>query len=95
MTHANITILTGFVKKIYPIFTTPNGVNVSRFVLEHRSTQNENNISREIAFNMFCVKVGGELDHQYLDSYIEVCGFIHLNRQKQLVLHVNKITKLN
>lgn len=95
MLQTNTIVLTGFINKIYPSFITPNGVNVSRFVLSHESTQSENNISRQVSFDMFCVKVGEIINDELLDSYVEVCGFIHKNRQKQLILHVSKIKNLN
>ncbi|MDD3266283.1 MAG: hypothetical protein PHC75_03790 [Burkholderiales bacterium] len=95
MLQTNITTLTGFIKKIYPKFITPSGVSITRFVLVHESMQKENNISRQVSFEMFCIKIGEFIDEIIVGSYVEICGFIHVNRQKQLILHTDKITKLN
>ncbi len=94
MNACNEVILTGVVKKIYPPIVTVNKVKVERFVLEHQSVQEENGALRKVYCKMFCMILGNELS-DILDLTVKVYGFIGANSQGQLVLHVNKIEKLN
>lgn len=95
MRPINEVVLTGIVQKIYPPLTTPAGVVVSRFVLEHLSSQIENEQKRQVRCKMFCVIIGSELTSSLLETNVEVRGFLNTNLQKQLILHINKIEKLD
>lgn len=95
MRQVNEVVITGIIKKIYPQIITPAGVVVSRFVLEHESSQIENQQSRRVHCKMFCVLIGDKLESLMLETQVEVRGFLNINLQKQLILHINKIKKLD
>ncbi len=87
--------LTGVIKKVYPLVTTINNVNVARFILEHQSVLKENNQLRKVFCKMFCVVVGSSNLDNLLNCNVKILGFVSTNSQQQLVLHVNEIEKLN
>lgn len=87
--------LSGQVVKTYPVIKTPVGVEVVRFVLEHNSKQVELNITRQVKCKIFCVYVGGSSELDWLNSHVSIVGFLSTNAQKELVLHITKIKKLD
>jgi primosomal replication protein N len=95
MQQTNEVKITGFIKKIYPLVTTPNGVKITRLILEHNSTQEEHYKKRKVYCKVFCLLVGSELSLDFIDAHVEAYGFLSANAQQQLVLHISKIKKLN
>ena len=88
--------ITGIVKTIYPLITTVNKLNVVRFVLEHQSILEEYGQLRKVYCKMFCMILGAvDTNDLLLEQTVKVDGFISANSQQQIVLHVNKIEKLN
>ncbi len=87
--------LSGQVVKTYPVIETPAGVKVTRFVLEHNSKQVESNVIRQVKCRVFCVYVGVSAELDWLNYHVSVVGFLSTNAQKELVLHITKIKKLD
>lgn len=87
--------LSGQIIKIYPVVTTPAGVKIARFTLEHNSKQIEGEIVRQVSCKIFCVYVDGEISSDLLNNHISVIGFLSTNAQKELVLHITKIKNLD
>lgn len=80
----------GLISKVYPIRQTPSGVNIARFVLEHSSSQLEDNSSCMIKCKMFCVWVNPMPDIIQEGCQAQVSGFVSQNAKLQLVLHVTE-----
>lgn len=95
MDQYNEVRLTGLITKIYPSMTTPSGVKVARIVVEHVSEQVEGGIKRKVRCKIYCVMVPGEIDEVMLDSHVEINGFLSINTQKQLVLHITNLKNLD
>lgn len=95
MLQINQIIITGEITKLYPLINTPNNVKVSRFVVKHVSQQEENLHTRNVSCKLFCVVIGSVLDDKWLNAQVEIHGFLNTNAQQQLVVHVNKIKKLD
>jgi primosomal replication protein N len=95
MSQINQVVVTGEITKLYPLINTPNNVIVSRFVLKHVSEQAENSQKRKVLCRLFCVVIGDKLGDDWLDAMVEIHGFLNTNAQQQVVVHVNKIRKLD
>ena len=93
--QVNQIIITGEIIKIYPLIYTPNNAIVSRFILKHLSEQYENLQIRNVYCRLFCVQIGSDIDDGLLNNFVEIQGFLNTNSQKQLIVHINKIRKLN
>ncbi len=83
--------LTGVITKIYPIFTTPGGVKVSRFFLEHKSEQLENGQKRRVNCKIFCVAIANEICESMSGYQVNVNGFLSVNAQNKLILNITNI----
>lgn len=95
MHELNEVKLTGAISKIYPRVTTPVGLSVSRFVLEHDSMQLEAGIMRKVNCKIFCIFTAQKIDQEMLDCRVSVIGFLSTNAQKELVLHITHIQNLD
>lgn len=95
MSQINQVVVTGEITKLYPLINTPNNVIVSRFVLKHVSEQEESSQKRKVLCKLFCVVIGDKLGDDWLDAMVEIHGFLNTNAQQQVVVHVNKIRKLD
>lgn len=95
MHEENEVCLTGIISKIYPVVVTPAGVSVARLVLEHDSEQVEGGIKRRVKCKIYCVYVAGKILAEWLNCRISVVGFLSINSQKEIVLHITKIKNLD
>lgn len=95
MYEENEVCLTGIISKIYPVVVTPTGVSVARLVLEHNSEQVEGGIKRRVKCKIYCVYVAGKILAEWLNCRISVVGFLSINSQKEIVLHITKIKNLD
>jgi|JI91814CRNA_FD_contig_31_6110886_length_584_multi_3_in_0_out_0_1 primosomal replication protein N len=95
MHEENEICLTGIISKIYPAVVTPAGVSVARLVLEHNSEQVEGGIKRRVKCKIYCVYVAGKILAEWLNCRISVVGFLSINSQKEIVLHITKIKNLD
>lgn len=95
MHEENEVCLTGIISKIYPAVVTPVGVSVARLVLEHNSEQVEGGIKRRVKCKIYCVYVAGKILAEWLNCRISVVGFLSINSQKEIVLHITKIKNLD
>jgi primosomal replication protein N len=95
MNEVNEVYLSGVISKIYPLMVTPSEVKVSRFVLEHSSQQIEGGVNRLVNCRIFCVYLGEVIVEEQLNSYVKVKGFLSVNMQKKVVLHVTEIKILD
>ena len=95
MHEENEVCLTGIISKIYPAVVTPAGVSVARLVLEHNSEQVEGGIKRRVKCKIYCVYVAGKNLAEWLNCRISVVGFLSINSQKEIVLHITKIKNLD
>lgn len=68
---------------------------VSRFVIEHSSTQNEAGINRLVKCTMFCVVIGKKLNDNLMNKMVNAKGFLSMNANRQIVFHVNQIQILD
>jgi len=82
--------------------TTPAGINISRFTLEHHSQQREAGKSRKVDCRIIVIAAGESFEQitQSLtrDMRVSVEGFISYESSQQLetrlVLHAQNITEL-
>ena len=74
---------------------TPAQVKVSRMVLEHNSEQLEGGINRQVKCKIFCVCLGESFNEEMLGQQVSVLGFLSMNSQQKLVLHVTKLKILD
>ena len=95
MHEENEVCLTGVISKIYPAVVTPAGVSVARLVLEHNSEQVEGGIKRRVKCKIYCVYVACKILAEWLNCRISVVGFLSINSQKEIVLHITKIKNLD
>lgn len=95
MQELNQLKLSGTIRKIYELITTPTGVKVSRFILEHSSRQIEAENQRLVHCKMYCVQIATPLDNKLLDKKVNVTGFLNMNSKQQLVFHVNNLEILD
>ena len=95
MYEENEVCLTGIISKIYPVVVTPTGVSVARLVLEHNSEQVEGGIKCRVKCKIYCVYVAGKILAEWLNCRISVVGFLSINSQKEIVLHITKIKNLD
>ena len=87
--------LTGIITKTYPIFTTPSGVKVSRFLLEHKSEQLENGQKRRVNCKVFCIAIAAEVCESMSGCHVSVNGFLSVNAQNKLILNITNIQNLD
>ena len=90
--------LSGQIVKPYPVKTTPAGVNINSFVLEHVSQQLEAGSSINVRCRMFCVWVNPSLEEQnqcVVGKHAVITGFISHNAKLQIVLHIKNIVFLD
>lgn len=95
MQELNQLKLSGTITRIYELITTPAGINVSRFILEHSSRQIEAKNQRLVRCKMYCVQISTHLDNELLEKRVNVTGFLNMNSKQQLVLHVNNLEILD
>jgi primosomal replication protein N len=95
MTECNQVCLTGIINKVYPPLTTPSGVSVTRFIVQHESWQVENQHSRKVKCRIFCVWLGATAPLVGETDPVKVTGFLSMNSQNKLVLHITNIEYLN
>lgn len=87
--------LSGTITKYYPGLTTPSGRQINRFVLEHLSEQLEAGVSRIVKCRIFCVYIQDDIVMESLNNHVNIKGFLSVNSQNKLVLHVNEIKFLD
>lgn len=87
--------LSGTITKLYPALTTPSGRQINRFVVEHCSEQIEAGVSRVVKCRIFCVYIQDGLVVEGLNNQVNIKGFLSVNAQNKLVLHVNEIKFLD
>lgn len=95
MHQENEVKLTGLISKIYPPMITPAGVKVARIVLEHSSEQMEGGALRYVKCRIYCVYVAAEINQELLNHHVSVTGFLSVNTQKKLVLHITNLKNLD
>jgi len=95
MHQENEVKLTGLISKIYPPMITPAGVKVARIVLEHNSEQMEGGALRYVKCRIYCDYVAAEISQELLDHHVSVTGFLSVNTQKKLVLHITNLKNLD
>lgn len=91
MPCSNQLSLSGQIIKCYPLYCTPSGVSIARFVLEHKSTQIESGVECATKCKMFCVWVNPALSGLKDGSNVIAKGFISQNAKLQLVLHITEL----
>lgn len=60
----NRVVISGQVAKLYEVRTTPAGIPITRFVLEHQSEQSEAELKRNIHCQVFIIASGKKLANQ-------------------------------
>lgn len=95
MAEINQVTLSGYIAKLYPAFTTPAGIPVVRMLLEHSSTQIEAMAARQVRCKIFSIWVSGKISAEQLHHQVEVSGFLSLNKNKNLILHINTLKYLD
>lgn len=91
ITLDNKLVLSGRIIKSYPLRSSPNGLKIARFVLEHVSKQIEAGLKCEVKCKMFCIWVDPQNLEQIKDgNLVNVEGFVSNNAKSELVLHITK-----
>lgn len=101
--QANHLILEGRVLRAAETRSSPAGIPISRFTLEHQSRLSEAGMSREVRMRLGVVATGQALQAiaatLVADTPIRVEGFLaragYRSADHRLVLHANKIERLN
>jgi len=91
--QANTVTLSGTISSIEPLRHTPAGLPLVRFRLQHRSTQAEAGISRQVECEVGCVGMGNitaALSTRRVGEEIQVTGFLSKagRNSSHLTLHV-------
>lgn len=97
MELCNTVVISGIVKKIYPLHYSPAGVCVYRFVLDHKSTRKESNAYRQVNLSLFCLILDAkenQMNQIVEGEFVELSGFLNQNMKQQLVMHVSSIKNL-
>ena len=98
----NSLVLVGSLVRPVAARTTPGGIPISRFSLEHRSRQQEAGHEREVGCRIVVVAAGDELQAVttglHTGDRVRVEGFIsrssYRDEATQLVLHARRLERL-
>ncbi|MEN9945844.1 MAG: hypothetical protein RLZZ293_230 [Pseudomonadota bacterium] len=93
--QSNQVKLSGIISKVYPLMTSPTGAVISRIILTHNSQQLESKVLRKVHCNIFCVAINQNLSQEWLNCQVVVSGFLSMNMQKQIVLHITNLQNLD
>ncbi len=97
MELCNTVVISGVVKKIYPIHYSPFGVCVHRFVLEHKSELMDNNVRRQVNLSLFCLILDvkeSQIRQTTEGSLVKLKGYLSQNMKAQIVMHVALVENL-
>lgn len=100
---ANSLIIEGQVIRVPETRTSPAGIPISRFTLEHRSRISEAGMLREVRLRLIVVATGqalqGRIAALELNMPVRVEGFLaragYRSADQRLVLHAHKIETVN